>query len=101
MVDPECPDPMNQHCAPSEAGSNGDPLRLTGEADLGVGERIRERRRALGMSQTQLAALVNVLPRQLRRYERGVERVSPAHLSTLATVLRVPISYFFREGAAN
>ncbi len=44
--------------------------------DLHVGARIRQRRRELGMSQTELAAVNGITFQQTQKAERGVNRVS-------------------------
>ena len=64
-------------------------------ADTRFGHRMRERRMALGMSQTELGAALGVTFQQIQKYERGVNRVSAGTLQKLAITLRVPISYFF------
>src|SRR5262245_44945347 len=64
-------------------------------ADTRFGHRMRERRMALGMSQTELGAALGVTFQQIQKYERGVNRVSAATLQKLAATLRVPITYFF------
>jgi len=101
MGNPERPDEGSRAWSLANPGSEGDPLLSRAGPDGSVGARIRQRRQALGMSQIELARMLGAAPQQLRRYERGLDRVSPAHLSALATALRVPISYFFRQGAAN
>jgi transcriptional regulator with XRE-family HTH domain len=66
--------------------------------DRHVGERIRERRRELGLSQEQLARAVAVSVQQLQKYERATNRVSASKLFEIAQVLRVAPSRFF-DGA--
>src|SRR4051812_21362144 len=63
--------------------------------DVHVGERIRTRRRALGMSQKELGGKIGVTFQQLQKYEKGVNRVRSSRLSTVAKALEVPITYFF------
>ena len=64
-------------------------------ADRHVGNRIRERRVMLGLSQQQLAQMIGVTYQQAHKYERGLNRISAGRLYDIARVLSVPISWFF------
>jgi len=64
-------------------------------ADKHVGNRIRERRVMLGLSQQQLAQMIGVTYQQAHKYERGLNRISAGRLFEIAQVLGVPISWFF------
>ncbi|MEZ5953688.1 MAG: helix-turn-helix domain-containing protein [Hyphomonas sp.] len=63
-----------------------------------MGQRIRWRRRELGLTQEQLAELLNLTFQQVQKYEKGVNRVSAGRLFEIASVMGAPISYFY-EGA--
>jgi transcriptional regulator with XRE-family HTH domain len=64
---------------------NGDgPHRL----DVAIGQRIRERRRALGRSQQDLAEALGVSFQQVQKYERGANRVSFSRLVEIAGALK-------------
>ncbi|MBI3516003.1 MAG: helix-turn-helix transcriptional regulator [Proteobacteria bacterium] len=63
--------------------------------DVYVGARVRERRVALGMSQTDLAALIGLTFQQVQKYERGTNRLSASALWRAAKALGVPVLYFF------
>jgi transcriptional regulator with XRE-family HTH domain len=69
--------------------------RSTGAIDDYVGERIRERRIMLGLTQQQLAQLIGVTYQQAHKYERGINRVSAGRLYEIARVLNAPITYFY------
>jgi transcriptional regulator with XRE-family HTH domain len=60
-----------------------------------VGARVRERRITLGLTQSQLAALVGVTYQQLHKYERGINRVSAGRLFEIARALSIPVGYFY------
>ena len=60
-----------------------------------VGGRLRERRRALGLSQAQLAARMGFTPPQINRYEHGTTRLSASGLWRAAQALEVAPGYFF------
>ena len=65
------------------------------EIDLHVGIRLRERRVALGMTQTELGGLLGISFQQLQKYERGANSLSAWGLWRAANSLGVPVSYFF------
>ncbi|WP_299441058.1 helix-turn-helix transcriptional regulator [uncultured Rhodospira sp.] len=74
------------------------PPRQTGRAgdvDKYVGQRIRERRVMLGLSQQQMADMIGVTYQQAHKYERGINRISAGRLFEIAQVLNVPIGFFF------
>jgi transcriptional regulator with XRE-family HTH domain len=66
--------------------------------DIYVGKRVRMRRLALDMSQTNLADAVGLTFQQIQKYEQGTNRVSASRMQQFAKILEVPISFFF-EGA--
>jgi transcriptional regulator with XRE-family HTH domain len=72
--------------------------RIPDPVDRYVGARIRERRRALALTQAQLAAVLGVGEQQLRRFERGSSRLSPRQLLALSLRLQVGPGYLL-EGA--
>lgn len=54
------------------------------------------RRKALGLSQTQLADSVGITFQQLQKYERGANRVSASKLYGMAVTLQTSVSWFFQ-----
>ena len=70
-------------------------------ADIAVGKRLRLRRKELGLSQTALARDIEISAQQLRRYERGDDRMRTRDLFRAARHLEVPIGYFFCDLAAG
>ncbi len=63
--------------------------------DLHVGNRMRQRRRLLGMTQQKLADAVRIRFQQIQKYESGANRISASRLWTLSKALDVPVAYFF------
>lgn len=63
--------------------------------DVHVGKRIRHRRWMNGTTQQQLAEQVGIKFQQIQKYETGMNRVSASRLWDIATVLNVPVSFFF------
>lgn len=74
--------------------------RSPDSTDKHVGNRIRMRRLMLDLNQTALADALGVSFQQLQKYEKGTNRVGASRLQQLATLLQVPISFFF-EGLAG
>lgn len=68
--------------------------------DVHVGQRVRQRRWMIGMTQQQLAERVGIKFQQIQKYETGTNRVSASRLWDIAAVLEVPVSFFF-EGLAG
>src|SRR3954470_24701401 len=60
-----------------------------------VGQRIRARRMAQGMSQTELGNLLGVTFQQVQKYEKGVNRVGAGRLVRGGEALDGPVSFFF------
>ncbi|MGV6820915.1 MAG: helix-turn-helix domain-containing protein [Parvularcula sp.] len=68
--------------------------------DLHVGQRLRQRRCVLGMTQQKLAEAVGIKFQQIQKYESGANRVSASRLWALSEALGVPVSHFF-EGLSR
>ncbi len=75
---------------PSE-GDSPDPV------DIHVGQRLRQRRTLLGLSQEKLARTIGLTFQQIQKYERGVNRIGASRLLQLSRALGVPIAYFFED----
>jgi transcriptional regulator with XRE-family HTH domain len=67
--------------------------------DREVGQRVRERRVALGLTQGALAEALGVTFQQVQKYERGANRISASRLYRLAQFLNVPPTHFFGNEA--
>ena len=65
------------------------------EVDLYVGQRIRERRTMMGLTQQQMADLIGVTYQQAHKYERGINRVSAGRLYDIGQALGVQTGYFY------
>jgi transcriptional regulator with XRE-family HTH domain len=60
-----------------------------------IGERIKKRRRELGITQERLAETLNVTYQQVQRYENGTNSLNMENVQIIADALSVPASYFF------
>lgn len=69
--------------------------------DLHVGQRLRQRRCVLGLTQQRLAEAVGIKFQQIQKYESGANRVSASRLWALAEALGVPVSHFFEGLSAE
>lgn len=72
--------------------------KLPSGIDRVVGQRVRWRRRELKLTQEKLGELLDLTFQQVQKYEKGVNRISAGRLYEIASVLGVPITYFF-DGA--
>lgn len=51
----------------------------------------------LGMSQEKLGEALGITFQQIQKYEKGTNRVGASRLQHIATVLKVPVSFFFED----
>ena len=65
-----------------------------------LGNKLKLRRLALGLTQTKVAKAINVTFQQIQKYEKGTNGVSSIRLLQLANYLKVPVNYFFEDFAA-
>jgi transcriptional regulator with XRE-family HTH domain len=63
--------------------------------DAHIGSRLRLRRLMLSMSQEALGESLSVTFQQIQKYEKGTNRISASRLFYIASILDVPMSYFF------
>ena len=62
-----------------------------------LGNKLKLRRLALGLTQTKVAKAINVTFQQIQKYEKGTNGVSSIRLLQLANYLKVPINYFYED----
>ena len=62
--------------------------------DIHVGQRIRQRRWEVGMTQQQLGGSAGVAFQQIQKYETGANRIGASRMWDIAEVLEVPASDF-------
>jgi len=62
-----------------------------------LGNKLKLRRLALGLTQTKVAKAINVTFQQIQKYEKGTNGVSSIRLLQLANFLKVPVNYFFED----
>lgn len=65
--------------------------------DLHIGNRIRQRRTLLGLSQEKLASPLGLTFQQVQKYERGMNRVGGSRLWDLSRVLNVQVNFFYED----
>jgi transcriptional regulator with XRE-family HTH domain len=76
----------------TRAKQSPDPL------DEYIGNRVRMRREMLAMSQQKLGGALGVTRQHVQKCEAGVRRLSASQLHRIASVLKIPLAFFF-EGA--
>ena len=62
-----------------------------------LGNKLKLRRLALGLTQTKVAKAINVTFQQIQKYEKGTNGVSSNRIMQLSQFLKVPIIYFFED----
>lgn len=65
--------------------------------DVHVGNRVRQRRTLLGMSQEKLGHALGLTFQQVQKYERGANRMGASRLHQISQILDVPVEYFFED----
>jgi transcriptional regulator with XRE-family HTH domain len=71
------------------------------ELDRYIGNRLRERRLMLGLSQGELAKAVGLAFQQIQKYETGTDRISASRLFDCAAVLNTPFGWFVEGATAS
>jgi transcriptional regulator with XRE-family HTH domain len=64
--------------------------------DKHVGTRVRHRRMALGLSQSDLGRVLGLTFQQVQKYEKGTNRISASRLQVIAETLQVEVPFFFK-----
>ncbi|WP_306112487.1 helix-turn-helix domain-containing protein [Roseovarius sp. MMSF_3448] len=70
-------------------------VKEPGIIDTHVGMRIRERRKAIGMSQLTLGKAMGLTFQQIQKYETGANRVSASKLFMMAEIFKCNMLYFW------
>ena len=65
------------------------------DVDRVIGQKVRDRRILLGLSQEKLADGLGITFQQVQKYERGSNRISAGRLYAIAQALEVDIAWFF------
>jgi transcriptional regulator with XRE-family HTH domain len=71
------------------------------EIDRIVGQRMRQRRESLGISQGRLGRQLGLTFSQIQKYEKGANRIGAGRLYQIAKYLGVKPSYFFEDIDGN
>lgn len=73
------------------------PKKQANPVDARVGHRVRLRRMLMGMSQERLGELLGLTFQQVQKYEKGVNRIGAGRLFEIATIMGVPIGFFYED----
>ena len=68
---------------------------MTHPTDEHVGQRLKSRRAAMGLTQTDVAERLGISFQQVQKYELGRNRISASKLHDIARFLNVNVGYFF------
>lgn len=69
--------------------------------DVHVGARVRLRRMMQSMSQEKLGESLGITFQQIQKYEKGTNRIGASRLQHIASVLQVPVSFFFEDAPGS
>lgn len=75
----------------------GDGRARPSDVDVRVGDRLRLRRKVLGMTQAELGERCAVSAQQIHKYEQGLSSMSAGRLAKFSAVLAVSVGWFFGE----
>ena len=70
-------------------------VKRTPEIEIAIGGRLRALRVAAGMSQSTLGEVIGITFQQIRKYEKGQDRIAASTLQVLAGALKVHPGVFF------
>ncbi|MBL6772754.1 MAG: helix-turn-helix transcriptional regulator [Alphaproteobacteria bacterium] len=63
--------------------------------DVFVGQRLRQRRISLGITQEDMANALGLSFQQVQKYEKGMNRISSSRLWEIGRIVGVEVAYFF------
>lgn len=63
----------------------------------GIGIRLRQRRKDLGVTQKELGDRIGLTYQQIQKFESGKSRIAAVTLVLIADVLNTRVSYFFED----
>ncbi|MGX7204719.1 helix-turn-helix domain-containing protein [Enterococcus pingfangensis] len=66
---------------------------------MNIGEKVKNLRNERGMTLKQLSEATGLSTGFLSQFERGITTIAVEHLSTIATLFKVKINFFFEEEA--
>lgn len=76
-------------------------MNISNSSSLIFGQRLKEARLAKGLSQKQVGILAGidefVASTRMNRYEKGIHQASIEIVQRIASVLDVPLAYFYTE----
>ena len=77
--------------------SPASPIKSLNPFNVEVGDRLRMRRLALGLSQRELGEALDISFQQVQKYEKGLNRISASRLQQIADFFGVTPGYFFED----
>ena len=75
--------------------NNNPQYKLDNNTNKHIGQKLRERRKSLKMTQTYLASKVGCTFQQIQKYEAGINNISLQVLLKLCEILKCTPDYFF------
>ena len=65
------------------------------EIERRIGQQVKRQRKALKLTQMQLAETLGITSQQIHKYEKGIDRLAASRLLQLSKILGVPIAFFY------
>ena len=72
-------------------------VRSSTPADALIGNRLRQRRLEMHVSQTELGAQLGISFQQIQKYEKGANRLGDGRLNQIAAILKTDMAYFMGD----
>src|SRR5579864_8788192 len=67
------------------------------KTDVLVGQRLRQRRMEIGMSQQELGSALGISFQQIQKYEKGVNRLGISRIQQIIGILGTSMDYFIGD----
>lgn len=77
------------------------PKKAINPIDKHVGQRVRQARLLVDMSQEKLGEALKLTFQQVQKYEKGANRISASKLQEISITLGKPVAWFFPDAGAD
>ncbi len=67
------------------------------DINLHIGNKLRERRIMLGLSQGAVGDALGIASQQVQKYEKGTNAMNAERLHQVAQLFKIPVAYFFED----
>lgn len=71
-------------------------MKKSNTVDIYLGNRLKIKRKEIGITQTKLASIIGISYQQVQKYEKGINKIPSGRLYELSKVLKISLMYFFK-----